>query len=272
MRDRILIVDGNNTAHRFAHVPAELAPAERFGAYLGRLLKDEQPTHAVVVFDPIDGGSNWRREKWPAYKAGRTHDPAIDEVLAGCRQQVRYWRTALAVVDGHEADDVIASYVAEAKTEGFDVTIVSGDKDLLQLVRGPFPRYWPFDSWATVQMRDDVRGRRWGTGEVIEHFGVWPRQMADYLALVGDATDGIPGVPGVGPKTAARLLLPSSGEVKDLDAVLRDAPLIRSTALMRKLLDHREDALLFRELVTLRRDLELPVPIAETRLQRSARA
>lgn len=261
MTGKLLIVDGNNAAHRFAHVASPVPAGERFGAYLGRLLREEQPTHALVVFDPLDGWC-WRRELWPRYKAGREHNPEIDQVLRDARQQCRYWGVAQARDDDHEADDVIASYVGLAG--GLEVLVVSGDKDLLQLVREPVRlRRGAELQPGRVRQRDDVRRRLWTPGEVFTTFGVAPSRMVDYLAMVGDATDGIPGVPGIGPKTARALL----GEHGTLDEVLANAPLIQSTRLMRLLLDHKDQALMCRELVRLRTGLPLHLTIEQTHLK-----
>lgn len=253
--DRLLVVDGDNLAHRLAHVNADVPPGERFGSLLGKLKRAVEPTHAIVVFDPPPGGPNWRRELWPGYKANRERDPAIDGVLADCRAQCRFWRVAQARVDGVEADDLIGSYVVAGLAEGMEVVIHSGDKDLLQLVRGPFD---PDAPW--VRQLDDVRKMTWRAAEVYRRFGVLPSQIPDYLALVGDRVDGIPGVPKIGPKTAAKLL----SEFGDLAAVLDRAPLIKSTRIMRAVIDGAEDARLSLRLAKLRTNIELPVPLAET--------
>jgi DNA polymerase-1 len=153
-----------------------------------------------------------------------------------------------------EADDLIASYAEEALRRGWTVSIVSSDKDLMQLVR------------PGLTMLDTLQNRRFGEAEVEEKWGVPPAKLAEVLALMGDSVDNVPGVPGVGPKTAARLVQ-EHGEV---EGVLAAAPSVKQPKLRENLLAHADAVRLSRQLVELRRDLPLDPPLEALRLDEEA--
>jgi DNA polymerase-1 len=252
VRRHLVLVDGDNLVHRIFHAPSYQPPADRFGFALGRLRKACDPSHMVVVWDPVDDGPRWRRKLWPDYKKGRDERPEeLDDLFRDARAICVGWRTSQARIDMVEADDLIASYVEAGVGASMDVTIVSADKDMLQLVR---------DAPVLVRMRDDVRNVVWGPSEVLSKFGVEPTQFADYLALVGDASDGFPGVPGIGPKKAVGLLK----EYGCLDNVLANAPLVRSTSTMKALLSNAHLARVCLALARLRSDVDLPVELDST--------
>lgn len=248
MHGHLLVVDGDNVARRYFHGATSIPASEAFSRALGRYRNSLNPTHAVVVFDPLDGGSLWRREIWPQYKANRPpHPPGLDTTLQECRHQCRYWRVALALDDDHEADDLIGSYVVAGVRAGMAVTIVSSDKDLVQLVRDQ-PR---------VAMLDETRKHDWSAATVRAKFGVDPDRIPDLFALIGDSSDNYHGVPGIGSKTAARLL----EEYVTLENLLERKNLVRSTKVMNLLREHDEIARTCQRLATLRTDLPLPVPL-----------
>jgi DNA polymerase-1 len=252
----LVVIDGDNLVHRTFHSPSDRPAADRFGFMLGRLRKAGAPTHMVIVWDPDDDGPRWRRELWPDYKSGRAERPeGLDQLFVDAKAECEGWRLAQAQVDGVEGDDLVGAYVEAAVTAGMEATIVSNDKDMLQLVR---------DTPVQVRMRDDARKLIWGPPEIAAKFGVEPGQIADYLALVGDASDGFPGVPGIGAKTAKALL----AQYGTLEQVLSNAPLIRSTATMKRLLAHAEQARVCYRLARLQVDAALPVTLAATALAR----
>jgi DNA polymerase-1 len=247
----LLVIDGDNLVHRLFHGSTG-PPAEAFGFAIGRYRRRLAPTHAVIVWDPTDDGPRWRRDLWPSYKGDRPEHPAALALLfLEARDECRGWRLTQASTDGIEADDLIAAYTEAGAAAGMAVTIVSGDKDLVQLVRDE----------PAVRMQDDIRKRVWGPAECVGRFGVSPALLPDLLALIGDVSDCYPGVPGIGPATAVPLLL----EYGSLEGVLANAPLVRSTAVMKRLLAHRDQARVCGQLARLRSDVALPVPLAATR-------
>ncbi|MFH1144453.1 MAG: DNA polymerase I [Candidatus Eisenbacteria bacterium] len=210
------------------------------------LLRDEKAEYVAVALDTP--GPTFRHEKFPAYKATR---PEMPGELA---LQVPYLSRLIDTLgicslaqEGVEADDLIASLVRKACEVGWDSVVVSADKDFGQLI-GPGVRQY-------VPARGAEPSRWVDEGEVRARYGIAPAQFVDYLALVGDSIDNVPGVSGIGPKTAAQLLQ----EHGSLDAILAHAPLFEPASLRRRLEEGREAALMSRELVRLRADL----PVAE---------
>ena len=215
---RLCLIDGHNMAYRmFFAMPELTTPAgEPVHALLGFCNKLHSlpgvfpDASFAVVFD--DGGSDVRKAAYPAYKQARPKMPGdLASQISAMRTACDAFGVPRLSVRGVEADDLIASSVARACAAGFDaVTVVSSDKDLLQLVGS---------SGTDVTVYDDRQKMQLDSAAVVRKFGVGPDQLVDYLALAGDASDGVPGVPGVGPKTAAKLL----NEFGDLDAVLAAA-------------------------------------------------
>ncbi len=201
--NRLLIVDGHAYAYRAFHAIRELRapdgrPTNAIYGFVKMLEKMGQmvvPSHQMVVWD--GGLSAARTAALPDYKAQRPEMPAdLRPQLAGLGEFLAAARIASYRADGVEADDYIASLARRAAAEGWDVVIASSDKDFMQLVSARIGLWNPNDKTGTI----------WGAGQVRAKTGVAPEQVADWLALMGDAVDNIPGVPGVGPKTAAELL------------------------------------------------------------------
>jgi 5'-3' exonuclease len=218
-----------------------------FARFLGDLLERESPGHIAVAFDESLEQS-YRNEIYPAYKANREPAPAeLKRQFGLCREVVRALGLADYGSSRYEADDIIGTLATRARAVGQPVTIVSRDKDLTQLV-GPSDVYW-----------DAVADVRYAYDDIEERFGVRPERMADFLALMGDAVDNIPGVPGVGRKTAATLLkhfdtLP--GVYENLAAIpklkFRGAAFVAQS-----LQEHREAAFLSRQLTAIACDMPL---------------
>lgn len=250
-RSRLLLIDANNLVHRLWHSRSSDLPLhERWGFALQRWRRTVQPTHALAIFD--GEGDSWRHRAWPAYKGQRDDDPSKrpsgddwERVKDGCGAAGLQWIQVREI----EADDLIASYTIAAGHEGLDVAIISSDKDLMQLAR---------ESPRVVQL-DPGSGKEWGPAEVFAKWGVWPHSLADVLALAGDSSDNFPGVSGIGPVTAAKLIQ-EHGELEQL----LDRVNVLPAKLSARLAAEIERARLFRRLAGLVTDLQLPVSIEST--------
>lgn len=223
-----------------------------FARFLLELLDRARPQHIAIAFDEaLD--SCFRNAIYPAYKANRESAPEeLRRQFVHCRTLCAALGLAVLAHGEYEADDLIGSAVAASRAHGFRSVIVSADKDLSQLL-GDHDEQWDF-----------AKGQRWSAAGVPERHGVGAHQIADYLALTGDAVDNIPGVPGIGSKTAAALL----GHFGSLDALLErveEVPFLRlrgAASTAAKLRLHREQALLCRQLTT----IALDAPLGETSL------
>src|SRR4051794_11638743 len=216
------------------------------------LNKADGPTHMAVILDASE--QTFRNEMYDQYKA---HRPPPPEDLVPQFPLIRVATRAFSIpcieTAGLEADDIIACYVTEAVRAGWKVTIVSSDKDLMQLI----------DEDAGVDMLDTMNDRRIGRNEVLEKFGVPPEKVGDVLALMGDSVDNVPGVPGIGPKTASQLIQ----QFGDLETVLASTDQITKPKLKQSLIDHAGNARLSRELVRLVCDSPLPEPLEDLALK-----
>jgi len=215
------------------------------------LNKADGPTHMAVILDASE--QTFRNTMYEGYKA---HRPPPPEDLVPQFPLIRTATKAFSIpcieTAGLEADDIIACYVTAAKEAGWRVTIVSSDKDLMQLI----------DEDAGVDMLDTMNDRRIGREQVLEKFGVPPEKVGDVLALMGDSVDNVPGVPGIGPKTASQLIQ----QFGDLDTVLASTDQIAKPKLKQSLIDHADNARLSRELVRLVCDAALPEPLDDLAL------
>src|SRR5439155_10572957 len=177
----------------------------------------------------------FRSDLYPEYKANRSAPPEdLIPQFGLIRQATVAFNVPCIEMEGFEADDIIASYCRLACEVGADTTIVSSDKDLMQLVG------------ATVRMYDPMKDRRIGIPEVVEKWGVPPEKMIDLQALTGDSIDNVPGVPGIGPKTAAQLL----EQFGDLDGLLARASEIKQDKRRETIIANADKARISRELVT----------------------
>jgi DNA polymerase-1 len=258
--DHVFLVDGSSYIFRAYHAlppltrPSDGLPVGAIAGFcnmLWRLLKDAdaagagvRPTHIAVVFDKSE--HTFRNELYTEYKAHRPDAP--DDLIPQfglIRDAVRAFNIASVEQLGFEADDLIATYTRLAREAGADVTIVASDKDLMQLVG------------LGVVMLDTMKQKTIGPAEVMERFGVPPEKVIDVQALCGDSVDNIPGVPGIGVKTAAQLI----NEYGDLETLLARAVDIKQPKRREALIAHAEDARLSKRLVTLDRDVALETPI-----------
>jgi DNA polymerase-1 len=257
-RPHLYLVDGSSYIFRAYHRLPPLTnrhgtPAGAVYGYTtmlwklaGDLSRADGPTHMAVILDASE--HTHRNEMYDQYKA---HRPPPPEDLVPQFPLIRVATRAFSIPcieeAGLEADDIIACYVTEAKRAGWKVTIVSSDKDLMQLI----------DEDAGIDMLDTMNDRRIGRAEVLEKFGVPPEKVGDVLALMGDSVDNVPGVPGIGPKTASQLIQ----QFGDLETVLASTDAISKPKLKQSLIDHADAARLSRELVRLVCDANLPEPL-----------
>jgi DNA polymerase-1 len=260
----LVLIDGPNYVFRAFHaVRHNLAnsrgePTNAVFGYvqmLRSILKDLSPTHVAVAFDPK--GGTFRNQMYADYKA---HRPPMPEDLASQWQYVfditDAFRLNRICIENYEADDVIATLARTAEIKGWDVTIVSTDKDLMQLVSD---KIW---------MLDTMRKRDYGPEEVKERWGVGPDRIHDLLALAGDSADNIPGVPGIGPKTAA-LLLDAYG---DLEGVLARAGEVKQNRRRENLIEFADDARLSYKLAALDENTPVGVALEELAVRDADRA
>ncbi|MGH6780976.1 MAG: 5'-3' exonuclease [Sphingomonadaceae bacterium] len=220
-----------------------------FGRFLGDLIEEAKPAHLAVAFDE-SLSSSFRNEIFPAYKANREPaPPELKRQFGLCRQLCRLLGIAEFSSPRYEADDIIGTIATRLRARGHSAVLVTRDKDLAQLVRDG-DHYW-----------DYAGERTFGYGDIEGQFGVRPERMADYLALTGDSVDNIPGVPGVGPKTAAALLRTFASLEEIYDGLERVAklPIRGAGKLPERLTKHRDAAWLARRLTTIACDMPLEV-------------
>ncbi|MEM8826302.1 MAG: DNA polymerase, partial [Pseudomonadota bacterium] len=268
-RNHLYLVDGSGYIFRAYH---KLPPLTNkagvptgavygFTTMLWRLIDDLNdeggpgagPTHLAVILD--HSAQSFRNEMYADYKAHRP-DPPEDLVpqFPLIRDAVRAFSVPCIEAEGIEADDIIACYAHAATDAGWRTTIVSSDKDLMQLVGGP------------VDMLDTMKNARIGPAEVEAKFGVPPEKLGELLALMGDSVDNIPGVRGVGPKTAAKLIQ----EYGDIGTVIDRADEIKQNKLRENIQNSTDDIRISRELVELKTDWPLAMPLDELALDEPA--
>ncbi len=241
----VFLIDGSGYIFRAFHA---LPPMTRpdgtpvnavygFTTMLMRLVEDTDADRIAVVFDVAR--TTFRNDIYADYKANRPDPPPeLVPQFALIREAVRALNLQVAELPGYEADDIIATYARQAAGLGAEVTIISSDKDLMQLVD------------ERISLFDPVKQRKIGEAEVIERFGVPPGKVVDVQALAGDSSDNVPGVPGIGVKTAAQLV----GEYGDLDTILARAGEIRQPKRRSNLIEFADQARVSRDLVLLRDD------------------
>ena len=254
--DHLFLVDGSGYIFRAYHALPPLTRKSdglQVNAVLGfcnmlwKLLaemKTDKPTHLAVVFDKSE--KTFRSELYPEYKAHRPDAPEdLIPQFPLIREAVHAFEIPCLEQAGFEADDLIATYARLACEAKATTTIVSSDKDLMQLVGNG------------VTMYDTMKDKRIGAAEVIEKFGVGPDKVIEVQALIGDSSDNVPGVPGIGVKTAAQLI----GEYGDLETLLKRAGEIKQDKRRQSLIDNAEIARISKRLVTLDRNVPLDVPV-----------
>jgi DNA polymerase I len=254
----VFLVDGSGFIFRAYHALPPLSRSDGtptsavlgFSNMLAKLLSETDADHIAVVFDAA--GSSFRNRMYDQYKAQRP-DPAPDLVpqFALVRRATDAFGVCQIELADFEADDLIATYARHAVEAGAKVTIVSSDKDMMQLVTD------------TVTMLDPIKNRPIGIAEVRERFGVGPERVIDVQALCGDSVDNVPGVPGIGVKTAAELI----NTYGDIETLLAKAAEIKQPKRRQTLVDNERNARLSKELVKLDDDVPLPCPLSALRVK-----
>ncbi|HEV2651155.1 MAG TPA: 5'-3' exonuclease H3TH domain-containing protein, partial [Rhizomicrobium sp.] len=253
--DHLYLIDGSGYLFRAYHALPPLTrksdglPVGAVSGYcnmMWKLLADvkgpEAPTHLAVVFDA--GAVTFRNTIYDKYKANRPPPPEdLIPQFPLVRDATRAFGVSCVEMDGFEADDLIATYTRQARDAGARVTIISSDKDLMQLVED-----------GKVELLDTMKNKRIGTAEVMEKFGVAPSKVVEVQALAGDSVDNVPGVPGIGVKTAAELL----GIYGDLETLLKRASEIKQPKRRETLMANAENARISLKLVTLDSNAKLP--------------
>ena len=253
------LIDGSSFIFRAYHALPPLTrksdglPVGAVSGFCNMLFKmiedqkgDDAPTHIAVIFD--HSSKTFRNDIYPEYKANRPPPPEdLRPQFPLTRAATRAFNLACIETEGFEADDIIAAYAVQARDAGGRVTIVSSDKDLMQLVGGG------------IEMYDAMKSKRIGPEEVEEKFGVGPDRVVDVQALAGDSVDNVPGAPGIGVKTAALLI----NEYGDLDALLERAEEIKQPKRRQTLIDHADQIRVSRQLVLLDQNTPLDTPLEE---------
>ncbi|SNB53660.1 DNA polymerase I [Arboricoccus pini] len=254
-KPRLVLIDGSGYIFRafFALPPMTRPDGTPVNAVFGfanmlfRFLLDRPDDDIIVVFDA--SRKSFRSDLYEAYKANRAEPPPeLVPQFALVREAARAFDLPAVEVEGFEADDLIASYSKAGRAAGHDVLVVSSDKDLMQLVGDG------------IAMWDPMKSKEIGREEVIEKFGVGPELVRDVLALAGDTSDNVPGVPGIGVKTAAQLVL----EYGSLEGLLANLDKIKQPKRRQTLQDNVEKARLSYELVGLAFEAPLPISFEET--------
>lgn len=256
-RDPIFLVDGSAYIYRAYHAirsglstQAGLPTNAVFGftQMLIRLLEEKSPAFVGMLFDV--GGPTFRHEMYPAYKANRP--PMPDDLrtqLPYIRSVVEAFSIPVVEMPGFEADDVAGTLARQAEERGFRMVLVTGDKDYLQLVT------------PSVTLWDSMKDKATDATVIAAEFGVAPERLVDVMALAGDTSDNVPGVPGIGMKTAVALI----HEFGTLDALYERVNDIPQKKRRENLVAHRENAFLSRRLVTIRRDAPVSLDVEALR-------
>ncbi len=248
----VFLIDGSGFIFRAFHAVRPLTRPDGtpvnavfgFTQMLLKLLDDTDADHVAVIFDKAR--RTFRNDIYPDYKAHRPDPPEeLIPQFALVREATRAFNVACVDMDGFEADDLIATYARQARAQGAEVTIVSSDKDLMQLVGDG------------INMFDAMKNRVIGVDQVKEKFGVGPEKVIEVQALAGDSSDNVPGVAGIGVKTAAQLIT----EYGDLDTLLERAGEIKQPKRRESLLEQADMARVSRDLVSLRTDVPVPEPL-----------
>ncbi|HWC25719.1 MAG TPA: DNA polymerase I [Solirubrobacteraceae bacterium] len=258
--DELFLIDGNSLVYRaFFALPESIATSTGFptnaifgfASMLVKILTEHGTKPTVVVWD---AGASGRKEVYADYKAGRlTRPDLLKEQWPHFEPLVEAFGYTNTRLEGYEADDVIATLAERAREQGIPVTIVTGDRDAFQLI----------DDDGLVRVMATSRGitdtKLYDRPAVVERYGIAPELIPDFYGLKGDTSDNIPGVPGIGDKTASQLLQ----QFGDLEGVLDSIDLISGAKRKQNLADHADDARVSKVLATMRRDLPVDLDVVE---------
>lgn len=255
---KLVLIDGNAILHRAYHALPPLIDKNKepinavygFVSMLLRVIQDLKPSDMVVCFDRKE--PTFRHEEYEKYQS---HRPEMDKELSSQFEKARKVIDAFGIPvfskAGFEADDVIGTLAREAEKDVESVIIVTGDKDILQLVNEKTKVYLPVKGLSSAVLMGEI--------EVIEKLGVKPSQVDDYKALVGDPSDNYPGVPGIGPVTAVKLL----NEYEDLDNIYKNIKKLPQTT-QDKLMEGKESAIMSRKLAQIITNVEVHIDLKKS--------
>ncbi|SDZ90926.1 DNA polymerase I [Desulfuromusa kysingii] len=255
--ERVYLIDGSSYIYRAYYAIRHLSNSKGeatnavygFTNMLLTLLREEKPDRVAVIFDAK--GPTFRKELYPAYKANRSAMPEdLVPQVSLIKDVVRAFNLPGLELSGYEADDIIATLAKRYADQGFDITVVTGDKDLMQIVG------------ERVRLLDTMKGKVSGRAEVIDRFGVPPEQVLEILGLAGDSSDNIPGVPGIGEKTACSLIQ----EFGSIENLLANIDQVKGKKRQENLREFADQARLSRTLADLIYDLEIAISIDDLKL------
>ncbi|MEW9670729.1 DNA polymerase I [Ammoniphilus sp. 3BR4] len=259
MEKKLVVIDGNSIANRAFYALPPLSNAKGmhtnavygFTTMLLRVLEEQKPTHLLVAFDA--GKVVFRHQEYQEYKGGRQKTPGeLSEQFPYMKELLDAFGIVRYELEGYEADDIIGTLTKQADEAGIPSVVVTGDKDMLQLVS---------EHIHVALTRKGISEVEWFTPESIkEKYGLAPIQIIDLKGLMGDASDNIPGIPGVGEKTALKLL----HEFGTVENVLDNAESVSGKKLKEKILEHQEDARKSKELATILRSAPLEIDLHTT--------
>ena len=262
LKKKLVLIDGNSIAYR-AFFALPLLHNDKgihtnaiygFTMMLMKILEEEKPTHLLVAFDA--GKTTFRHETFEEYKGGRQKTPPeLSEQFPLLRKLLDAYQVRSYELDNYEADDIIGTLCAEAEKEGFEVKVISGDRDLTQLA----------SEHVTVDItKKGITDVESYTPQTIqEKYGLTPKQIIDLKGLMGDASDNIPGVPGVGEKTALKLLK----EFGTVEKILESLEQVSGKKIKESLEQHRDVALMSKQLATILRDVPLDITLEDTKYE-----
>lgn len=262
LNEKIVLIDGNSIAYR-AFYALPLLNNDKgvytnavygFTMMLKRILEEEQPTHILVAFDA--GKTTFRHATYQEYKGGRQKTPnELSEQFPFIRELLDCLHITYYELEKYEADDIIGTLSLQAEQQGFEVKVISGDKDLTQLVSAK--------TTVSITKKGITEMEEYTPEYVREKYGLTPGQITDLKGLMGDTSDNIPGIPGVGEKTALKLL----HQFETVERLVESVEEVSGKKLKEKIIEHKELALLSKQLATIMRDAPLAVTIAETAYQ-----
>ncbi|MFE4350787.1 DNA polymerase I [Peribacillus butanolivorans] len=259
MDKKLVLIDGNSIAYRaFFALPllnndkgVHTNSVYGFTMMLNRILEEEKPTHILVAFDA--GKTTFRHETFKEYKGGRQKTPPeLSEQFPFIRELLDCFQIKRYELENYEADDIIGTLSLQAERDGFEVKVISGDKDLTQL-SSP-------STTVSITKKGITEIEEYTPKHIHEKYGLSPLQIIDLKGLMGDASDNIPGIPGVGEKTALKLL----HQFETVENLLRSVDEVSGQKLKEKIEEHKDLALLSKELATITREAPIQVMVNET--------
>ncbi|MGE7766511.1 DNA polymerase I [Peribacillus sp. NPDC096540] len=259
MNKKLVLIDGNSIAYRaFFALPllnndkgVHTNSVYGFTMMLNRILEEEKPTHILVAFDA--GKTTFRHETYKEYKGGRQKTPPeLSEQFPFIRELLDCFQIQRYELENYEADDIIGTLSLQAERDGFEVKVISGDKDLTQL-SSP-------STTVSITKKGITEIEEYTPKHIHEKYGLSPLQIIDLKGLMGDASDNIPGIPGVGEKTALKLL----HQFETVENLLRSIDEVSGQKLKEKIEEHKDLALLSKELATITREAPIQVMVNET--------